>query len=177
MIKLSYFIFCLAFIFSCNPQQKTTGQPDADKLYKEIQKLEKTLAKATEVSDEMPTAMELVKKSQQFGETFPKDGRSPSVLFKGADVARGIGQYGKAIQLWGKVWRGYPDFERSPDALFLQGFTFENNLYDYRNAKDYYINFLQMHEEHVLAEQVKLALRNLGKSPSDMIKEFEKNKN
>lgn len=147
---------------------------DADKLFKEISKLETKLSKATEVTDEMPAAIALVKKSQVFGETFPDDERSPSVLFKGADVARGIGNYGKGIQLWGMVWRNYPDFERAPDALFLQGFTFENNLFDYKNAKDYYINFLSKHEEHPLAEQVKLALRNLGKSPSELIEEFEK---
>lgn len=142
---------------------------------KALKNLEKKLSKAHDVKDEMEVAKEYVENSRLFVEQFPKNKNAAKIAFRAADVARGIGNYGRAIQLWGKVWRDYPDFKRAPDAMFLQGFTYENNLKDYNNAKNYYVRFLEAYPKHELYQQAKAALSNLGKSPEDLIKEFKKN--
>lgn len=170
-------VFCSAS--SCNQEGASASQnsDDAKTFLKEIDKLESKLRKAKEVKDEMPAAQDLVKKSQAFAEQFPDNKRTAEVLFKSADVARGIGAYGKAIQLWGQVWRKHPDFDKAPDAVFMQGFTYENNLQDFDNAKRYYLQFIEKYPKHSLREQAILALKNLGKSPEDLIKEFQKMEN
>ncbi len=142
---------------------------------REIDKLEAKLRKAKNIKDEMPAAQELVKLSETFGKKYPLHKKSPDVLFKGGDVARGIGNYGKAVQLWGQVWRNYPDYGRAPDAVFMQAFTFENNLSDLENAKKYYRRVIEDYPEHPLHEQALTALKNLGKSPEELIREFQKN--
>jgi tetratricopeptide (TPR) repeat protein len=178
-IIFSFLIFfCSAF--SCNQSgsvenTNSLNNSDSKTLLKEIDKLEAKLRKAKLVTDEMPAARELVKKSQSFSEIRPQDKKTAAVLFKAADVARGIGEYGKAIQLWGKVWRNYPDFDKAPDAVFMQAFTYENNLGDIQNAKRYYLQFIEKFPKNPLREQAIIALKNLGKSPEDLIKEFQKN--
>ncbi len=179
IIILSFLIlFCSAF--SCNQSGSienatSVNNSNSKTLLKEIDKLEAKLRKAKLVTDEMPAAKELVKKSQSFSEAHPQDKKTAAVLFKAADVARGIGEYGKAIQLWGKVWRNYPNFDKAPDAVFMQAFTYENNLNDIQNAKRYYLQFIEKFPENPLREQAIIALKNLGKSPEDLIKEFQKN--
>jgi len=179
IIIFSFLIFfCSAF--SCN-QSGSVGDVNSGNnsksknLLKEIDVLEAKLRKAKVVTDEMPAAQNLIKKSQSFSELYTQDKKTAAVLFKAADVARGIGEYGKAIQLWGKVWRNYPDFDKAPDAVFMQAFTYENNLGDIQNAKRYYLQFIEKFPKNPLREQAIIALKNLGKSPEDLIKEFQKN--
>ncbi len=166
-------LFCSAF--SCNQDGSVKNTSNNKSLLKEIDALEAKLRKAKLVTDEMPAAKELVKKSQAYSELHPQDEKTAAILFKAADVARGIGDYGKSIQLWGKVWRNYPDFDKAPDAIFMQAFTYENNLKDIQNAKRYYLQFIEKYPKHHLREQTIIALKNLGKSPEDLIKEFQKN--
>lgn len=179
-IIISFLIFfCSAF--SCNQSgslENTTSENSSSNsktLLKEIDTLEAKLRSAKLVTDEMPAAKKLVKKSQFYSELHPQNKKTASILFRAADVARGIGEYGKAIQLWGKVWRNYPDFDKAPDAVFMQAFTYENNLGDIQNAKRYYIQFIEKFPKNPLREQAIIALKNLGKSPEDLIKEFQKN--
>lgn len=181
-MKKTIIYFLLGFFFfSCNQANRAenvdaNSKATKNSLEKDIKELETRLKKAKDVQKELDSAKALVSKSQELAETFPDEKNTADVLFRAADVARGIGDYGKSIQLWGKVWRKYPDYHRAADALFMQGFTFENNLKDYNQAKNYYIQFLEKYPEHKLYEQAKLSLKNLGKSPEDLIKEFQKKK-
>jgi tetratricopeptide (TPR) repeat protein len=171
-----FFLIFFCSAFSCNQGGSLEDSTsNSKKLRNEIDALETKLRKAKLVPDEMPAAKELVKKSQSYSELYPQDEKTAAVLFKAADVARGIGEYGKAIQLWGKVWRTYPDFNKAPDAVFMQAFTYENNLKDIQNAKRYYLQFIEKFPKNPLREQAIIALKNLGKSPEDLIKEFQKN--
>ena len=154
---------------------QTTNEPSAKELYQEILSLEKDILKDLDVNKNKAKAEELLLKSKLFYKKYPEEKEIPNVLFKAADVSRGLGEYGKAIQLWGTVWRNYPSYERAADALFLQGFTFENDLGDKEQAYSYYNQFLEKYPKHELAEQVRLSIQQLNRSPEDLIKSFEKN--
>lgn len=166
----------------CNQTNSTQSENSnssvsVETLKSEIAELEAILLKAQDAKKDQISAEALVSKSQLFVEQFPKDTSAALILFKAADVSRGLGEYGKAIQLWGNVWRDYPDFEKAPLALFLQGFIFDSNLEDKANAKKYYVQFLEKFPSHELAGQVKMLLSVIGKSSDELVKEFEKNKN
>jgi len=162
-----------------NSTQSENSNPSvsAETLKTEIAELESILRKAQDAKKDKTSAEALINKSQLFVGQFPKDSSVALILFKAADVSRGLGEYGKAIQMWGKVWRDYPDFEKAPLALFLQGFTFDSNLEDKANAKKYYERFLEKFPNHELAGQVKMLLSVIGKSSDELVKEFEKNQN
>jgi isocitrate lyase len=58
--------------------------------------------------------------------------------------------------------------------LFLQGFISENGLKDTAAARKFYENFLKQYPNHKLASDVKISLNNMGKTPDELIREFEK---
>ncbi len=168
------FYSCLALILclvACQSEQQKQSQMRA-----EIKKLERQLTTKMDTSTfqlDSKIAKELVEKSEAYAATFPKDSSSADVLFRAADMARGARNFGKAIQLWGNVHDNFPNYARTPDALFLQAFTFENDLGDKETAKRYYEKFLQMYPQNPIAEQVKQLLSMLDKSPEEMIKAFQ----
>ncbi|MEM1322619.1 MAG: tetratricopeptide repeat protein [Bacteroidota bacterium] len=169
-------IAMLLGLMACS--QSKTGAPaqtgDKATLEQEIKALETALREQTSSKLDIAKASELIEKSEAYVKAYPKDKNSASLLFRAADVARGIGKYGKAINLWEKVYEEYPDYHRAPDSRFLIGFTYENNLNEKTQAKKHYNQFLENHPDHQLAEQVKQTLAVIDKSPEELIEEFKK---
>ena len=156
-------------------QQKPQEAGNKDTLLEEIGTLEKELLKTGDASKEKETALAIVEKSSDFNKAFPNDPKTPDLLFKAADVARGAKEYGKAVQLWGELWRNHPDHPKAPMALFLQGFTFDSDLRDAKMASKYYRNFLKTFPNDSLAIQVKQLLQVVEVTPEDLVKQFESN--
>lgn len=154
--------------------------PERADLIRQIEGLETQLRQSgSEVKAEnAEQARELVTKSQTFVEYYAQDSLAPSVLFKAADVARGLGDFGLAVQLWGQVHRDYADFEKAPEALFLQAFTAEKDQGDQAKATGLYQQFIARYPDHPLKKDVELLLLYLqnDKSPAELVKEFEQQK-
>lgn len=171
-VKVIYGCFVIMFlvlISSCS--QKI----NAHFWQEEIEILQNKLANQKDVKLDIAAAKMLVEKSRTYAQQFPQDTLAPIYLFRAADVSRGIGEYGLAIALWSKVKKKYPTFDKAGDALFMQSYTFENNLKDQKQARIYYELFLAEYPQHKLVPIVKLSLQNLEKSPEELIREFEKN--
>lgn len=157
-------------------QQAQSDQSAPEKLLEELHQLEKQLLKAGDASKAKTAAIAFVEKSKSFASAYPEHSSSPELLFKGADIARGAKEYGKAVQLWGLLWRGYKDHPKAPMALFLQGFTFDSDLQNVDMAKRYYRNFLKTYPSDSLAVQVQQLLQVVETSPEDLVKQFEQNR-
>ncbi len=171
MEKIVLLLF-LASAVACQPG----GATGKDTLIKEIASLETELLKTGDATKNADVALQLVKQSELFANKFPQDSLTPVLLYKAADVSRGLGNFGKSVELWGSVWRNHPSYEKAPMALFLQGFTFDSDLRDTAMATKYYREFLHQFPDDVLAAQVKQLLAVVEKNPDDLIKEFkEKN--
>jgi outer membrane protein assembly factor BamD (BamD/ComL family) len=172
----------MKFILSCFTillLSATCGKKDnseQQKLLTEIQALESKLMETGNASKVKEDALQLIEKSMQYVKEYPKDTICPTLLFKAAEVSRGAGNAGRAVQLWGQVWRNYGQHPRAPMALFLQGFTFDSELRQGKMAAQYYQEFLKQYPNDPLAAQVKQLLAVVEKSPEEMVKEFEKNK-
>lgn len=109
-----------------------------------------------------------------FAGSFPEDSLSPEYLFKAADLYRAKHQYQPALDLYSQIQTDYPNYKKVPQTIFLQGFVYENDLKDMDKAKERYSAFLEKYPEHELAKDVQFSLNNLGRSPEDIIKEFNK---
>ncbi|MEK7256827.1 MAG: tetratricopeptide repeat protein [Bacteroidota bacterium] len=176
MEKITVISFLL-FLSLTACQSGKTGS-NQDQLKAEIQNLEAQLLQGGgDVAKNQEAALQLVEKTFAYAETFPSDTLTPTLLFKAGEVARGAQEYGKAVQLWGEVWRTYPNHRHAPMALFLQGFTFDTDLRDVDMAKKYYNQFLHSFPQDSLAGQVKQLLAVVEKSPEELVKEFEKKSN
>ncbi|MFN0214743.1 MAG: tetratricopeptide repeat protein [Saprospiraceae bacterium] len=97
------------------------------------------------------------------------------VLLKAAGLAKTIGNPQKAIELYIKIADGLPQHKKAPTALFMIGFVQENDLNDLEKAKMTYESFLQKYpNDPDFADDAQNAIKLLGKSPEEIIKEFEK---
>jgi tetratricopeptide (TPR) repeat protein len=144
-------------------------------LLKEIQTLEAQLIKAVDAKKDIPAAEALIEKSQLFAKEFPVDTLAPLYMFRAAEVSRGIGEYGKAIKMWGDMRDMDEKHRLAAKALFLQGFVYDNDLSDPENAKVYYREFLEKYPEDPIAPEVEKLLKVINTSPEDLIKSFKKN--
>ncbi len=118
--------------------------------------------------------IEMINLYTQYAEKFPDDTNSFEYLFKAADISNGIGQYKQAINLYKQV-SGNQSYRKRAVALFLQGFIYENQLGDYFQARQIYEQFLEFYPDHALADDVRYTLQHLGKTPEQLIHEFEQN--
>ncbi|MEM9916493.1 MAG: tetratricopeptide repeat protein [Bacteroidota bacterium] len=154
-------------------QRKDSDTAEYQLLVKEIKELEDSLKSSEQAINKM-AAVEFIAKSEAFASGFSKDPQAAFMLFRAADVARGIGVYDLAIQHWQTVYDNYPEYEFWEEALFMMGYTYENNIGDKAKAKEKYEAFLEKHPTHKRATDVKQILAVIDKSPEDLVREFQK---
>lgn len=174
---MKFFLFsilCLLMACGGTAQNHKGNSLNKGQLLQEIEALEQTVMTDTTLQVDRAIAERLIEKSLLFVDKFPNDSQSAGYLFKTAELYVGIGSYQQAVQCFARMQQEYAKHPKVPTALFLQGFTFENHLQDVSNAKKCYSAFLQQYPKHELAEQVTLLLKNLDKSPEDLIREFQK---
>lgn len=95
-------------------------------------------------------------------------------LFNAANMSIATKNYDQALAIYDYVLTHPDDFSKVPTALFLKGFTYDEHLKDYDEAKKYYTEFLEKYPEDSYAESVKASLKNLGKSAEEIIESFGK---
>jgi tetratricopeptide (TPR) repeat protein len=114
--------------------------------------------------------------SESFAISFPNEKMAPAYLFNAAGMARTLGSLPKTIGLYDWITQYYPNFEKAPLALFLKGFALDSEIGNFDAAKEVYEHFLAKHPQDSLVKDVKFLLENLGKSPDQMFKEMEMEK-
>ena len=104
---------------------------------------------------------------------FPQDEKTPSYIFNQSEVYATLKDYDKSIACYQKVYNDYKDSDKAATCLFMLGFTYEDKIKDLNKAKTYYEEFLAKFPNHELADDVQFSLSNLGKSPEEIMKQFE----
>lgn len=184
MKRTSLFLIATLFlIVACGENKESAATISANKakealenpsgLKAEIESLKSFFASQNGKQLDKVKAVEMIEKSQQFSEVSPDDPIGASYLFTAGEVARAIGQYEEAINIFTKVESNYPKAEKAPHALFMKGFTFEENIKNKDLAKKYYQEFLEKYPEHTLAKEVKQLIEVIDLSPEELIKRFK----
>lgn len=106
----------------------------------------------------------------------PQAKDSPEFLFKAAEVAHTIKSYNKTFELYDWILEKYPKFEKSPTALFLKGYIFDNELKKYDEATKIYNEFLEKYPNSDLVDDVMTLKEYMGKSDEEILKLIEQNK-
>jgi TolA-binding protein len=75
----------------------------------------------------------------------------------------------KAVDAYARFAEKYPKAERAPTALFLVGFICNDELKDLDRAKKAYEKFLELYPQHEMADDAQFELKNLGKSPEELL--------
>jgi len=93
---------------------------------------------------------------------------------KAQDLVNTYNVFTGKVSVYGRIVKDYPNFDKVPHSLFLQGFSHENDLKNLPQAKVAYEDFLKRFPDHELADDVQFSLTNLGKTPEEIIEGFEK---
>lgn len=141
---------------------------------------EKALAniKTLEANDSIfsPEQIEKVKAAYiDFASKYPDDELAPEFLFKAGQRCNATANHEQALALFQQVIDKYPKHKIAEEALFLQGYIYENSLQDMSRAKTVYVKFVEKYPNSELAEDAKFSIENLGKTPEQIFEEFEKN--
>jgi tetratricopeptide (TPR) repeat protein len=162
---LTLFTIILAmFIVSCSASR--------DEMSGEIDKMESDMKTAAKVDTVAVT--ELLSAYQNFATKYPKDSLAPDYLYKAAGLAVGFSRGVQAVELYETILNTYPGYKRAPECYFMEAFAYENVIGNSSKASEYYNKFLAKYPEHDLADDALSAIKFLGKSPEEMVHEFEK---
>ena len=108
---------------------------------------------------------------------FPDDEKTPDYLYKAGEISSALNYSEPAINFFKVIHDKYPSYKRAPSCLLLQGFIYETQLNDTSKARVIYEQVIQKYPNTQFAIDSKASIDNLGKTPEQLIKEFEaKNK-
>tara|TARA_B100000965_G_C19497456_1_gene715882 strand:+ start:46 stop:627 length:582 start_codon:yes stop_codon:yes gene_type:complete len=139
----------------------------------EIEKREKALSEDAENVNSQKAA-QLMEAYAVYAERFSNYDKAGERMFKAGELAMGLGHKVKAIKYFDVVYFDHKDYEKRPYALFMKAFVLENQAAQYDQAKEVYEQFIREFPTHPMADDAKYSIKNLGKSPEELIKEFEK---
>ncbi|MCD6112116.1 MAG: tetratricopeptide repeat protein [Bacteroidales bacterium] len=165
ILKKILFVLIIVALYSC--------QSSKDKAIKRIKKTEKIVYSNTTGDIDKNAMNELIKMYSDYVDDYPDDSLSPDFLFKAADYLMYANKPAQSLKFFDKIMKDYPDYSKAPQCLFLKGYIYENFYKDLNKAKEIYISFINKYPDNDFADDAQASLNNLGKSPEDLIKEFE----
>jgi hypothetical protein len=162
-------------IFACKKKESGGGWDVNQDRKVAIEALEKEVAQSAGEAIDFERGRLLIQQYEQYARSLPGDSLAPVYLFKAAEVARGMRDFGLAIRLWAEVNERYPDYQLAPEALFLQALITEQDLQKPKAAVPLYEAFLQRYPSHYLYKDARLLHDNCkaGKTDADLIDSFE----
>lgn len=164
-IAITSLIITALFIFGCSPSK--------DKLISQISDIEKNLISAQNPVPDKEKVKEIIELYEKYVKSFPSDTLSPVYLYKAAELSMNTGQSDEAIKYYDRIIAEYYEFEKLPECYFLKAFVYENYLKNINLAREAYNEFIKKYPNHELTDDAILSLGNLGKTPEQIIMEFE----
>ena len=162
-LSIPTFAFIL-FLFSCSPSR--------NEMLDKISMMESEMKTASKV--DTVAVNELISAYQNFASKYADDSAAPENLYKAASLAVGFNRGVQAVELYETLISKYPQFKKIPECYFMQAFAYENVIGNIVKANECYNRFLMKFPNHELADDAQAAIKFLGKTPEEMVHEFEK---
>jgi outer membrane protein assembly factor BamD (BamD/ComL family) len=178
IVKGVFFAALLLGAVSCGNDEKEVVAPRRPKespreLYlKQISRYEAEMHKSLKLDPNVATIA--AKAYDDFVTNFPDDSLSPDFVFKAAEISTANQQYTQALMYYEMITSKYPGFKLTAESLYLQGYLLDNFLNDDEKAKVIYEQVIAKYPDLPYASDAKAAIRNLGKSDEELIREFER---
>jgi outer membrane protein assembly factor BamD (BamD/ComL family) len=164
-ISFTIVLSVLLFLTACGPSR--------DKSVLKIKAVEKRLYDQSLTRFSKPGADSLVAMYEEFARRFPDDTLTPTYLFNGAGISMNSNEGDKALELFNKISDKYPNYRKAPLCLFFKAYVEENLMHNLDKAKEYYLQFIEKYPNNEFVPSAKASIQNLGKTPEQMMKEFE----
>lgn len=109
----------------------------------------------------------------RYSDSLPSDSLAPIYLFKAADISMFQQEGGQTIAILDRILEKYPQHELAAMSLFMKAFAYDTRLNDTASARIYYQQFVNKYPNDEFADDALNAIQNIGKSPEELIREFE----
>jgi hypothetical protein len=96
------------------------------------------------------------------------------LLFEAANANRAIGNFARAIGFYSEVAQNKSDIQKAANSQFMIAFVFENDMNQLEQARTAYQLFLKNFPNSEMADDAKIALANLGKTPEELLETLTK---
>jgi len=150
--------------------------PSRNKEVDKIQSIENRLFSPKATSLDKEAADSLLTLYSTFIKNFPSDSLTRKYTFKAGSLYMNTGKGKQAIEMFDLYRATWPNDVKSAMCLFFTAYIYENLLKNLDKAQELYILFIEKYPRHDFADDAQAALNNLGKTPEQMVKEFEKKK-
>jgi outer membrane protein assembly factor BamD (BamD/ComL family) len=147
--------------------------PSREKRSATIKEIETRLFSPRALSLDREAADSLLQLYSAFIKDYPSDTLTRQYIFRAATVYMNTGKGKEAVEMYDLYRTKYPLDPQSAMCLFFSAYVNENLLSNLDKAQEMYILFIEKYPRHDFADDAQLALNNLGKSPEQMVKEFE----
>jgi len=130
-------------------------------------------------------AKDYIDKAEEFENAYPEDPMSAELLYKAGLVAMTVAKASnnnaetelyaqKALSIFDDIQKVYPEFNGIKHCILNKGIIYDDILHDYRNAEAVYKAFIARYPSDTMAINIESYLQHLGKSPEEIIAEFER---
>jgi TolA-binding protein len=151
LLLLPVILFCI----SCSSE--------SGKLLQEALKLES--------ANKTPQALKMFEKIVSDS---PSSKEAPEALYHCAALYRTVKNDPlKAASTYESIAERYPKSEYAHKGLFAAGFMFANEMNNFAKAKTLYEKYLSMFPDSSMAKDAKFELKNLGKSPEEILQALQ----
>jgi outer membrane protein assembly factor BamD (BamD/ComL family) len=147
--------------------------PSREKSVSTITSLETRLFSPAATGFDKVKADSLLAAYESFMKRFADDSATLKYTFKAANLAMNMGDAAKAIALFDKFIEKYPDHPKAAVSMFFKAYIYENQLKNLDKAKEIYLQFIEKYPDGDFTNDARIALQNLGKTPEQMVQEFE----
>jgi len=144
-----------------------------EKLSASIRELSVAAVDTVNLTVNKDKALEAMNACKEYAGLYPTDSLSAPYLLIAAEMAMRLQKPAEAVDLYAQVLKNYPGYAKASQCLFMQAFIYENDLHDLDKAKEIYTDFLKRYPDDDFADDARACLRYLGKSPEELIREFE----
>lgn len=117
--------------------------------------------------------VELLNLYTSYADKYPEDTLAQLYLYRGVNLCMGMGNGQKAMVLIDKSINKYPNGSRLAEIVFLKAYVYENYIGRLGKASELYRDFINRFPDHELADDALIAIQNMGKTPEELVKEFE----
>ncbi len=160
-----FFALATVIFTACNVKEGSIKNVLVD----EISNYEKVLMDTVNYNLNTDTAKVLIIKYQNFVNKYSNDSLSPIYLLKAADLCMSTKDYTTAVKLYENVYTKYSEYEKAPQALFLQAMTYCDFLKNESLGKIKYQEFINKYPNHELSDDAKKSIEFIGKTPEEIL--------
>jgi len=175
MIKTLSFCALALLLFSCGSETKQESAEASldvisfNDLSEKIEANNNAISEAEDATVLIPLANNQVLLCETFSVRFGDDEHAAEYVYWGAKAARAAQRANKAIKMYDIIINKYPSYEKAPEAMFLKGFIYDEDLNDKEKAKAAYEALIGKFPTHRLAKDAAVLMEQLYMTDDELI--------